>query len=187
MTYDAWLLETTCRTFHRTCAALADPPVDDVPRALRLMTPLCDTLEGFAIGCAIGHVANAVRRWSGDDAARDVLRRLRVHIRTAARPEPDELAPSLAAEFAARMHRRLVHMPVATFVAEAGAAASPIATRDDLLAVRLATEIELGWQHYRAVLLGARLPTTSPLWHTWDRKVRGERDAVLRDYVLRVA
>ncbi len=187
MTYDAWLLDTTCKTFHTTCATLADPPIDDVDRALRLLGPLVDTLEGFAIGCAIGHVVTSVRRWSGETAARDLLARLRPYLRSAARPEPDELAPSLAAELAARMHRRLVHIPVAAIVAEAGSAVSPIATCDDLLAPRLAAEIEVGWQHYRSVVLGARLPTTSPLWHAWDRKVRGEREAIVREYVLRVA
>jgi len=187
MTYDAWLLDTTCDTFQRTCAGLVDPPIDDIDRALRLMTRLADTLEGFAIGCAIGHVVNAVRRWSGDDAARAVLARLRPHIRTAARPEPDELAHSLAGELAARMHRRLMLMPVATFVAEAGSAVSPVATRDDLLGPRLAAEIEVGWQHYRALVLGARLATASPLWHLWDRRVRGERDAIVREHILRIA
>jgi len=187
MTYATWLHDTICRTTQRTCASLADPPIDDPDRALRLLTPLADTLEGFAIGSAIGHVATAVRRWSGEAAGRAVLARLRPFIRSAARPEPDELAPTLAGELAARMHRRLVHMPVAAFVAEAGAQISPVASDDDLLEPRLAAEIETGWQHYRSILLGARLPTTSPLWHAWDRKVRGEREEALRDYVLRVA
>jgi hypothetical protein len=184
MTYATWLHDTICCTVQRTCATLVDPPIEDVDRALRLLTPLVDTLEGFAIGTAIGHVATAVRRHSGRDAGMAVLARLRPFIRTAARPEPDELAPTLAGEFGARMHRRLVRMPVATFVEVAGADASP---NDDLLEPRLAAEIEVGWQHYRSLLTGARLPTTSPLWSMWDRKVRGEREAVLRDYVMRVA
>jgi len=187
MSYETWLLDTTCTTVRRTCATLADPPVDDIPRALRLMTPLVDALEGFAIGCTIAHVATAVRRWSGEAAGRDVLRRLRPFVRTAARTEPDEVAASLPAELAARMHRRLVHMPVAAFVAEAGAQASPVATNDDILALRLAAEIEIGWQHYRSVLAGAVLPTTSPLWKAWGRKIRGLKDVELRDHILFVA
>lgn len=187
MTYATWLHDTLCRTTQRTCAQLVDPPIHDTDRALRLLAPLVDTLEGFAIGSAIGHVATSVRRWSGEALARDVLARLRRHIRSAARPEPEDVAPTLAGELAARMHRRLAHMPVAAFVAEAGSLISPIATHDDLLEPRLAAEIETGWQHYRSLLLGARLPTTSPLWHTWDKKVRGEREELVREYVMRVA
>jgi hypothetical protein len=187
MSYETWLLDTTLTTFHRTCATLADPRVEDIPRALRMMNPLADALEGFAIGCAIAHVATAVRRWSGEAAGREVLRRLRRHVRSGARPEPDEVAATLPAELGARMHRRLVHMPVAAFVAEAGSAVSPVATRDDILALRLAAEIEAGWEHYRAVLAGSLLPTDSPLWRAWVKKIRGERDAELREFVVRVA
>ena len=57
------------------------------------------------------------------------------------------------------MHRRLVHMPVATFLAEAGAAVSPVATHDDILERGSPAEIESGWQHYRAALAGVLLPT----------------------------
>jgi hypothetical protein len=187
MSYETWLLDTTLWTFQRTCATLADPPVADIPRALRLMTPLADALEGFAIGCAIAHVANAVRRWSGEAAGRDVLRRLRPHVRSGARPDPEELAATLPAELATRMQRRLVHMPVATFIAEAGTAVSPVATRDDILELRLAAEIETGWQHYLSVLAGALLPTTSPLWNAWGKKIRGDKDVELRDHILFVA
>jgi hypothetical protein len=187
MRYETWLHDTLLTTFQRTCAHLADPATDDIDRALRLLAPLADTLEGFAIGCAIGHVATAVRRWSGEAAGRAVLARLRPYMKTAAHAESEELAPTLAAELASRMRRRLSHMPVATLVTEAGTQVSPVAAHDDLLAPRLATEIQTGWQHYRALLAGSRLPTTSLLWSAWDRKVRGEREELLRDYVLRVA
>jgi hypothetical protein len=187
MSYETWLLETTCTAFARTCATLADPRVDDIPRALRIMTPLADALEGFAIGCAIAHVANAVRRWSGEAAGRDVMRRLRPYIPSAARTDGDEVAGTLPAELAARMHRRLVHMPVAAFVVEAGAQASPVATQDEILALRLAAEIETGWQHYRSAVAGALLPTTSPLWRAWGRKIRGDKEIELRAHILFVA
>jgi len=187
MRYDTWLLDTTCTAFARTCATLSDPRVDDIPRALRIMTPLADALEGFAIGSVIMHVANAVRRWSGEAACRDVMRRLQPHIPTSARADGDETARTLSGELAARMRRRLVHMPVAAFVAEAGAHASPVATSDDLLALRLASEIEVGWQHYRSALAGTVLPTTSPLWKAWGRTIRGERDIETRDHILFVA
>jgi hypothetical protein len=187
MRYETWLHDTILGSFQRTCARLVDPPIHDVDRALRLLVPLADTLEGFAIGCAIGHVATAVRGWSGEAAGRAVLARLRPHIRGAACVDPDELAPTLAGELAVRMHRRLSHMPAAAFIAEAGAEVSPVAMQDTSLAPRLAAEIETGWQHYRSVLLGEPLPTTSSLWHLWDRRVRGKRDEILRDYVLRVA
>jgi hypothetical protein len=193
--YATWLHDTICTTFHRTCATLVDPKTDEIDRAVRLLTPLADTLEGFAIGTAIGHVASGVRRWSGEAAGKAVLARLRRYIRSAAAAEPaaldasglDAVAPTLAGEFAARMHHRLAHMPVAMFVAEAGAQASPVATHDDLVAPRLAAEIEAGWQHYRALIAGTRLATTSPMWSAWDKKVRGEREERLRDYVMRVA
>jgi hypothetical protein len=187
MSYETWLLDTTLTTFQRTCAALAEPRVDDIPRALRVMTPLADALEGFALGCAIAHVATAVRRWSGEAAGREVLRRMRHHVRSAARPEPDEVAATLPAELAARMHRRLVHMPVAAFIAEAGTAVSPVATHDDILELRLAAEIETGWEHYCTVLAGAILPTSSPLWTAWNRTIGGVKDAELREFVVRVA
>jgi hypothetical protein len=187
MSYQTWLLDTTLTTFQRTCAALSDPRVDDIPRALRMMTPLADALEGFAIGCAIAHVATAVRRWSGEAAGREVLRRLRGHVRSGPRPEPDETAGTLPAELAARMHRRLVHMPVAAFIATAGNAVSPIATHDDILALRLAAEIETGWEHYCAVLAGTLLPTDSPLWRAWGRKIRGDKDGEERGHILFVA
>jgi hypothetical protein len=187
MSYETWLLDTTCATVRHTCATLAEPRVDDIPRALRLMAPLVDALEGFAIGCAIAHVAGAVRRWSGEAAGARVLHRLRAIARSAARPEPEEVAATLPAELAARLHRRLVHMPVAAFVAEAGRAASPIATSDDILALRLAAEIEIGWQHYRSALAGALLPTTSPLWKAWARAIRGEKDVEIRDHIIFVA
>jgi len=187
MSYETWLLETTLTTFQRTCAALAEPRVDDIPRALRMMTPLADALEGFALGCAIAHVATSVRRWSGETAGREALRRLRRHVRSAARSEPDEVAATLPAELAARMHRRLVYMPVAAFVAEAGDAVSPVATHDDILELRLAAEIETGWEHYRAVLAGELLPTDSPLWNAWGRKIRGAKDAEARAHILCVA
>jgi hypothetical protein len=187
MSYETWLLDTTLMTFHRTCATLAEPRVDDIPRALRVMTPLADALEGFALGCAIAHVATAVRRWSGEAAGREVLRRMRRHACSAARPEPDEVAATLPAELAARMHRRLVHMPVAAFVATAGDAVSPIATHDDILELRLAAEIETGWEHYRAALAGTLLPTDSPLWSAWGKKLRGDKDVGPRDHILFVA
>jgi hypothetical protein len=188
--YATWLHDTICTTFQRTCATLVDPTTDEIDRAVRLLTPLADTLEGFAIGTAIGHVASGVRRWSGEAAGKAVLARLRQYIRSAAAAAPaalDDVAPTLAAEFAARMHRRLAHMPVATFVAEAGAQVSPVATHDDLVALQLAAEIETGWQHYRALIAGTRLATTSAMWSAWDKKVRREREERLRDYVMRVA
>jgi hypothetical protein len=187
MSYPTWLLETTCATVRRTCATLADPPVDDIPRALRLMSPLVDALEGFVIGCVIAHITTSVRRWSGEAASRDVMRRLRPYLRSADYADVDEVAASLPAELAARLHRRLVHTPVAALVAAAGCAVSPIATRDDILELRIASEIEIAWQHYRAALAGAVLPTTSPLWHAWGRAVRGEKDVTVRDHIIFVA
>jgi hypothetical protein len=192
-TYADWLLRTTCNAFAQGCAQLADPPIDDVDHALRLLAPLAEALEGFAIGCTIGHVANAVRRWFGDKRARNLVTKLRRHIRTRATTET-ELADSLSAELAARLHARLVRMPTAAMVADAIehvddpgiATAFELACRDDLLEHRLLTELQLGWQHYRAAVAGALIPTTSPLWAQWSKKLRGDRAVSIHEYVLQV-
>ena len=158
------------------------------------MGPLVEALEGFAIGSAIGHVAQAVRSWFGEASARELIGKLRRHIRARAVTE-NELADTLAGELAARLHPRLSRIPTAAIVDDAIAhvaspsmlaAALDIARKDELLADRLTTELETGWQHYRAALAGTTLPTTSPLWAQWDKKVRGERDVAMRDFVMQI-
>jgi hypothetical protein len=193
--YAEWLTTTTTTTFARGCAELVDPPIEDVDRALRLLAPLVEALEGFAIGSMIGHVAHAVRSWFGDAVAHELVGKLRAHIRTRATTE-NELAPTLAAELGARLHPRLSRIPAAAMVATAVehvasprmiAGAFDVARKDPLLADRLLTELQAGWQHYRAALAGTTLPTVSPLWAKWSKKLRGERDVSLRDFVMQIA
>lgn len=192
--YADWLSATTISSFARGCAQLVDPPIEDVDRALRLLAPLVEALEGFAIGSAIGHVAQAVRSWFGENSARELVGTLRRHIRSRAITE-NELADTLAGELAARLHPRLSRIPIAAIVDDAiehvgGSrmlgAALDIARKDDLLAERLTTELQTGWQHYRAALAGETLPTASPLWAQWGKKVRGERDVPMREYVMQI-
>jgi len=194
--YAEWLSATIIHSFARGCAQLVDPPVEDVDRALRLMAPLVEALEGFAIGSAIGHVAQAMRSWFGETSARELVGTLRRHIRArATTPCGDELADTLAGELAARLHPRLSRIPTAAIVDDAiehvgGSrmlgAALDIARKDDLLAERLTTELQIGWQHYRAALQGETLSTASPLWAQWGKKVRGERDVPMREYVMQI-
>jgi len=192
--YADWLSATTISSFARGCAQLVDPPIEDVDRALRLLAPLVEALEGFAIGSAIGHVAQAVRNWFGEPSSRELVGKLRRHIRARAMTE-NELADTLAGELAARLHPRLSRIPIAAIVDDAFehvggsrmlGAALDIARKDELLAERLTTELHIGWQHYRAALVGSTLPTASPLWAQWGKKVRGERDVAMRDYVMQI-
>jgi hypothetical protein len=194
--YAEWLTATTLTSFTRGCAQLVDPPIDDVDHALRLLAPLVEALEGFAIGSVIGHVAQAVRSWFGDASARTLVGTLRRHIRTrATTPCGDELAATFAGELAARLRPRLSRIPTAAIVDDAIehvgsssmlAAALAVARKDELLAERLTTELHIGWQHYRAALAGATLPTISPLWEQWSKKVRGERDLPMREFVMQI-
>ena len=198
--YVDWLKTTTFDAYDRACARLVDPPIDDVDEALRLNALLVEALEGYAYGCAIGHIAVTVARWFGEAKGKTVKQRLRrfIHLRRYVHTED---ATTLSEQLRRQLCGRIAYLPARTMIddtltqltqSHVLAIAFDTAQRDTLMEERLSHEAAVGWQHLSACLKHAALPTASPLWSEWQRRALRQPQPpapalTSPDYIVRIA
>jgi hypothetical protein len=195
--YMDWLETTTIGAYERACAQLTELHVDDVERALRLTALLVEALEGFAYGCVMGHISLVIARWFGDAKGRAVKQRLRRFIALRRDVHADDGA-TLREHLQRQLCARVAHLPVRPMVHDTLdyisqphvlAIAFDAARRDTLHVERLTYEVAIGWQHLRACLERAPVPTVSPLWAEWQRRalrLPPAPDVASHDYILRI-
>ncbi len=198
-------------------ATLAEPHVDEVECACHRLDKMIETLTAFAIGHAVGRVAEVMRR---TDATLDApIGRAMTSTRLASgtiaplpplryladadrRPLVDALGARLHVRLGlAAAHARALVRAVATVVTRAGRGpalvnALELLAADPAAAFAFADQLGLGWRFFVASLADATDPELPDeprwqrgrdLWTAWSRRVRGTPVRGTREFILRVA
>jgi hypothetical protein len=168
---------------------LPEPKVrGDEMRATRVIACALETLAGLAIGCAVGAVADAVRRTFGVTpvVTADVAPPPRAphwmdeeRMKTSVAGLKHELRRRIG-----RGHREAIAM-IAPFEGQIGAGESSafgrmlgLLARDELVAERFAPQVQAGWRCAVAAIEGRSIPAIDPLWQRWAQRFRGDRPVV---------
>ena len=198
-------------------ATLAEPHADEVECSCHRLDRLIETLTAFAIGHAVGRVAEVMRRI---DASLDgpigqamastrlasgtipPLPPLRYLADADRRPLVDALGARLHVRLGlAAAHARALVRAVAAVVTRAGRGpalvnALEVLAADPAAAFAFADQLALGWRFFVAALANAPDPQLPDeprwqrgreLWAAWSRRVRGTPVRGSREFILRVA